>query len=458
MKYSVTFLEPYYEQLLSAVFSKPDVEGAAYLLCGRSQSVDEERLLVREVIPVKDEHYLERTSVRLSICSDSYVPVAKRARELKSSILFVHSHPEGITDFSPQDDEEEPHLMEFFQKRVPDGTHGALIAVAGSPLLIGRISKGLNKEIIHRVRVIGRRFRFFDSVEENDDDIPYFFDRQVLAFGADIQKILRRLHIGIVGVGGTGSAVLQQLTRLGVGTISIFDHDIFDPTNVNRVYGSCISDAGRSKVDIAADSVNAMGLGTIIKKFPYGISVEQSAKALRHCDVVFGCTDKEAPRGILTQLSIRYLIPFIDMGVVIESTGGMIQGIYGRVTTAFPGEACLFCRGRINAETIRLEGLSDTERASLAAEGYAPELATNAPAVIMFTTAVATQAICEFLHRLTGFMGKERQTSEILFHFHETVVRRNRAEPNPTCVCAQTKYWGRGDSRTFLDLAWPSPK
>src|SRR3989442_2474424 len=47
-----------------------------------------------------------------------------------------------------------------------------------------------------------------------------FFERQVLAFGAESQALLQQLHVGVVGVGGTGSAVVEQLARLGVGTRS----------------------------------------------------------------------------------------------------------------------------------------------------------------------------------------------------------------------------------------------
>jgi molybdopterin/thiamine biosynthesis adenylyltransferase len=213
---------------------------------------------------------------------------------------------------------------------------------------------------------------------------------------------------------------------------------------------------GTLKVQLAKNSATRIGVGTEVHVFEKGISIESSAKALRNCDLVFSCTDKEAPRSILTQLSIRYLIPIFDMGARIKSDGGVLEGIYGRVTTFFPGEACLFCRGRITSNGIMLEGLKPEERIALAKEGYAPELETNAPAVIPFTTAVATQAICEFLHRLTGFMGEERETTEILFFFHETSQGRNRQRPGANCLCLEKKLWGRGDSKHFLDLSWPS--
>jgi molybdopterin/thiamine biosynthesis adenylyltransferase len=455
MKFSITFLERHFDELLSVIFCKEGLEGGAYLLCGNSITDEENRLLVREVIPVKEEHYLKRAPLQLSICSDSYVPVAKRAKELKLSVLFVHSHPGGLNDFSLQDDKEEPRLMEFFNRRIPECIHGAVV-INDPSSVIARVTQKSGITRVFRVRVIGRKFRFFDALEDGQPAVPKFFDRQVRAFGPDIQRLLGRLHLGIVGAGGTGSAVFEQLVRLGVGRISIFDHDVFEDTNVNRVYGSGVSDAGAKKVDIAEASAVRIGLGTIVNRFSKGINVEQRAKALRTCDAIFGCTDKEAPRAILTQVSIRYLIPLFDMGAIIDSKDGLINGIFGRVTTFFPGEACLFCRGRVTPETIRLEGLKPKDRQALVREGYAPELETNAPAVIMFTTAVATQAVCELVHRLTGFMGEERISTEVLFKFHETSMGRNREQPKETCVCSQKKLWGRGDSRSFLDLTWPS--
>ena len=172
------------------------------------------------------------------------------------------------------------------------------------------------------------------------------------------------------------------------------------------------------------------------------------------CDVVFGCTDKELPRAILVQLVLRYSIPVFDLGVLIDSHDGTISGVYGRVTTLLAGEACLFCRGRISAETIRVEALSDTDRQSQARDGYAPELQEPAPAVIAFTSATASAAVSEFLHRLTGFMGPERQSSEVLLALDQSRIRTNRLEPRENCMCGNQELWGRGDAQPYLDMVW----
>lgn len=453
MNYSITMREDDLVTLRAEVFSKQGFEGAAYLLCGESQNKEEIRLLVREVIPVESGHYRVRRSDFLSISSESYVPVAKKARQENHSIVFVHSHPGGFLEYSRQDNHEETKLQEFFQTRVPNQIHGSLVMTETG--IIGRVFDN-GFQSINRIRIFGNRFSFHDYTGKQTQDLEnlHFFDRQVRAFGPDIQRLLQRLHIGVVGAGGTGSAIIEQLVRLGVGRISIFDDDIFESSNINRLYGSSLLDIGNPKVEIAKNNIERIGLGTKVHVFPENITREDTAKRLRSCDLVFGCTDKQRPRAILVQLALRYLIPVFDMGVVINSNKGNITDVIGRVTFLFPGEACLFCRKRITPKIIQLEGFSTTERAKLAKEGYAPELETANPAVVAFTTSVASIAISELLHRLTGFMGTERTSSEVLYSFDQTRLRTNRTKFTEGCICSARAIWGRGDSIPFLDLAW----
>lgn len=456
LAHTLTILDDDLQRLSDVVFSRPGAEGAAYLLCGRSVTHDEVRLLVRDLVPVADEHYLIRRADRLSIDSASYASVAKRAGAEGCAVLFAHSHPGSLFHgFSPQDDREEPRLHAFLAARAPSGPHGSLL-LSGSPnapQLRARVWTAEGWVDVRRIRVVGARFRFYDRTAGREP-LPEFFDRQVRAFGPEVQRLLQRLHTGVVGGGGTGSAVREQLLRLGVGRVSEFDGDVLTASNVSRVYGSGAADAGRYKVVIGRDHADRVGMGTSFRPFPTHITDETTARTLRECDVVFSCTDKERPRGILVQLALRYLIPVFDLGVKIDSVGGVIRGIYGRVTTLLPGEACLFCRRRISSEAIALESLTPEQRRALAEERYAPELDTDDPAVITFTTAVASQAVSEFLHRLTGFMGAERRSSEVLLFFHESLIRTNRQVPDPECLCAPRRLWGRGDSRDFLGLTW----
>lgn len=457
MRYSVTFVEQDYRRLQEILRTTPGVENGAYLICRQSLTEDENRLLVREIIPIKPEHILEASATHMKIASASYRSAMKRADQRKSSFVFVHSHPSGFTSHSPQDDKEEFPLFRTAYARVhADVRHASLIFCDGE-ISAGRVwLPDYTTLPLERVRIVGKRFRFWFTDQTNTPIEP-FFDRNVRAFGADVQRLLRRLRVGVVGAGGTGSAVIQQLTRLGVGELLISDGDEFDSSNVNRLFGSRVIDQGLPKTKIAERAITDIGLRTTIRLIQKPITFRSAISVFKECDVIFGCTDDEWGRSLLNRLAIYYGIPVFDMGVKIDSEDGIIRSIQGRVTTLLPDAACLFCRGRITSERIGVESVRATNPAEaqrLIEQGYAPELEEPAPAVITFTSAVASSAVSELLHRLTGFMGPDRNSTELLHLFDATTIRRNSKPSKPECFCSQHEYWMRGDTRPLLDTSW----
>lgn len=260
-----------------------------------------------------------------------------------------------------------------------------------------------------------------------------------------------------MGVGGTGSCVLEQLVRLGVGTLIISDGETFESSNVNRVYELRVIDDTVAKIKIAQRLAADIGLGTKVELIEKPISYQSALKRFRDCDIVLGCTDDELGRSLLNSFAIYYYVPVFDMGIKIDSDAGVIRSIQGRVTTLMNGAACLHCRGRISAERIAAQAKweADPEGAKvLEEEGYLPELGDPAPAVVAFTTAIAASAVTEFLHRLTGFMGPNRESPEVLPLIDQTSVRTNKLAPQHDCFCVDNYKWGRADVRPFLDTTW----
>jgi len=309
------------------------------------------------------------------------------------------------------------------------------------------------------IRVIGNRFRFIRSGVEH---IPAaYFDRQVRAFGREFQPVLRAMRVAIVGAGGTGSSVAEQLIRLGVGYLLIIDGGKFEGSNVNRVYGSRVTDEGVAKPRIVKRSADTIGLGTVVEIIDRPITYASAMMRLKDCDVVFGCTDDQWGRSLLTTFALRYVTPVFDMGVAVDSADGVVDRIEGRVTTLLPRAACLYCRNRISPQGIRAESLHEldpTQAESLRCEGYLLGVNETAPSVIAFTTAIAAAAVSELLHRLTGFMGAERTATEVIHRFDCSRVRTNSVPPRPECQCSDSTTWGTGDTRPFLGVTWrPEP-
>jgi molybdopterin/thiamine biosynthesis adenylyltransferase len=457
MKYTINFSEEIYQQLTDYLFSDLDIERAAYALCRISVNDDETRLLVRRIIPVIEEDIIKATKVSLSIKSQSFLRAMKQADISKQVFVFIHSHPTGFETHSTQDDAEEKMLFRTAYNRIATkGVHASLVFSSPSKP-VGRVWLSESTfEPISTIRVIGKRFTFYSDSTKNIH-LPTFYDRQVRAFGPDIQKLLLGLHIGLVGVGGTGSAVGEQLIRLGVGRITVTDGQKFEETNVNRVYGSRISDNGHPKVNIMIRQAKEIGLGTIIESLDQPITFQSVIKKLKSCDVIFGCTDDHWGRSILNRLAVYYNIPVFDMGIKIDSDNGVIKSIQGRVTTLLSGNACLFCRERIDPRRVTSESLEvlDPESSrALREEGYAPELEDPAPSVIPFTTTIASLAISEFLHRLTGFMGADRISNEVIIRFDENDIKRNKRTSKLDCFCGDSYFFNRGDTNPLLDMVW----
>jgi molybdopterin/thiamine biosynthesis adenylyltransferase len=306
---------------------------------------------------------------------------------------------------------------------------------------------------VHAVRVVGDSWRLLLSASA--DAPPPVFDRQVRAFGKDGQHLLSQLHVGVVGAGGTGSAVCEQLIRLGVGEITVIDDDVIndDGSNVTRIWGSTMSDIGTPKVSIVDRTATNVGLNTTINAIAGTINDEEPARALRHCDVVLGCTDDNRGRLTLSRLAVWYLIPVIDMGVKLSSSEGTVTNIDGRITVVHHATGCLMCRGRIDHDVLRSEALPPQERNALVAESYAVGLAERDPAVVAYTTAVAALAVSEMLNRLLG-LDVEHPSSEFVVRFHQRSIGRSTRTGREDHWCTDPANTGAGDTEQFLGTVW----
>jgi len=458
VKFSLTLLEPVYEAIGAHVTKTPDAEVAGFVFAKTSRSKYETRYIGREFRPVAEANVIRQSETEIALTSEAYCPALQYADETKQSFWFFHSHPKDALEFSPRDNAEEPKLFRTAFVRAPNPLgHGSLV-LPRFGLPFGRVwLPDGSVAPLERVRVIGSRLIFADAISIEQPAIPHFFDRQVRAFGPDIQRLLGRLNVGVVGCGGTGSAVCEQLLRLGVGKLGVYDGGRFEDSNVNRVYGSTIHDEGIPKVEIIERLAKSLGLPTVLRTFDNYIYHEETALTLREHDLIFGCTDDEVGRSILNQVALRYAIPVFDVGVKIDSDDHIIRSVTGRVTALYPGTACLFCRGRISPKRVAEQSrafFTPEESEALRREGYADELDVPNPAVIPFTSAIASSAVAELLHRLTGFMGNDRRTTEVIYRFDQTEIGRNSVASAPECQCANRKIWGAGDGRNYLGMLW----
>jgi len=420
------------------------------------------RLLARKLCWIPNSSYIHRGGDHLAITSEGYVPFLAEADSMGASAIWIHTHPgaDGRPNPSDHDEEVDRQISDLFRLRTNKNYYGTLIFSprTNGIAFTGYIqAEGQPRRSLNYIWEVGNRFSLTRSWDSPQINISPIFDRSVRAFGGAVQSALGQLTVGIVGCGGTGSAVTEQLTRLGVRNFILIDPQELSGSNITRVYGSTIEDVGKDKVQVLQEHIQRITHDIKCKSIKSMITLQKTALQLCECDVIFGCTDDNAGRLILSRLSTFLLTPVIDCGVLLSDDGnGGIQGIDGRITTLVPGQACLVCRSRINLTRAATELLTPEERTQRENEGYAPALGRIEPAVVTFTTLVAATAVSELLERFIGY-GPEPRPSEVLLRCHDREISTNVQLPREGHYCdLAVGKLGLGITDPFLEQTWPN--
>jgi molybdopterin/thiamine biosynthesis adenylyltransferase/proteasome lid subunit RPN8/RPN11 len=420
------------------------------------------RLLGRAMRWVDSSAYQTREPDRLSIASHGYVAPLSEAETLGAAAIWFHTHPgdDGSPRPSKHDRRVDDEIGDLFRLRTGSPFYGTLI-ISPRPdgiAFTGTLcEEGKPPAAIDRLWEVGDDWRLAHAENSTLPPLQHMFDRNVRAFGGAIQAAFNDLCVGIAGCGGTGSAVAEQLVRLGVRHLVLLDPDHLSESNVTRVYGSTPRDVGQPKVEVLRRHLTAIAPDLLVQTASAPVTLEPAARLLSSCDVVFGCTDDNAGRLVLSRLPTYLLTPVIDCGILLSSgEDGTLTGIDGRVTVVAPGSACLVCRNRIDLARAGAELLTPEERIRRADEGYAPALGRIEPAVVAYTTAVAACAVNELIERLTGF-GPTPRPGEVLLRLHERHISTNLALPRPGHYCDPAAgKWGLGARDPFLEQLWPT--
>ena len=418
------------------------------------------RLLGHTMRWVPGPAYQTREATELVVASEGFVPALAEAEERGSIPIWTHTHPGTVSTPTPsaRDHVVDARLADVFRLRSGSLWYGALIVsqTGGSLDFTGHIESEARRVDIDRLWSTGTRYALALNWLHDRTPPSEMFDRSIRAFGGAIQAVLGELRVAVVGCGGTGSAVIEQLARLGVRSFQIFDPDRLTASNLTRVYGSSPDDIGKPKVHILASHVNGIAPDAEVVAEHSAITDQRTARKLLDTDVIFGCTDDNAGRLVLSRIATYLMTPVIDCGVKLASNDGNLIGIDGRVTVLGPGAACLVCRERIDFARAAAEMLTPSEHRRRMAEGYAPSMPDVEPAVVTYTTQVAAAAVSELLERLVRY-GPEPPPTELLVRMHERELSTNSQHPREGHYCDPVAgRLGRGMTEPFLEQAWQS--
>lgn len=420
--------------------ARTDVESAGIVLAERLHGGDV--LLARQLSVLPDAAYSIRRGDRIRIDPVALNRLVRPARDRGLSVFTIHTHPgSDVPWFSSADDAGDSVLMPSLFTQMP-GPHGSLVIAGSTGTVCARAWTTPEEIVAVDLHEVGTALR----VTPSDASIgaEQWFDRQRLALGEAGQRVLRGLHVAVVGLGGTGSVTFAQLVHLGVSEITIIDGDRVEAANISRIYGATAADAGGiGKVDVAERYAAAAGLGTVVNTMRGHLGRDIDPGVLAPCDAVFSCVDAHLPRALLNRLSYEKGVLLIDMGSAFRVTEGAPTVGAGRVVVAGPGRPCLACWGHIDANRIRIETLPPDERERQAAEGYVSGVDVPQPSVIAFNTLVAGAAVVEFLRAVTEFAGGDEPPLRLSFDFTTGTVRRNRLAGSAECRICQTGLVGK---------------
>jgi len=253
-----------HEHLKSFLFPGDGKEAVALLLCGRRNGDRRHRLAVREVQGIPYSECSERTPSLVTWHPDHIVPILERAAAEGLSVVKVHSHPTGHGAFSAIDDEGDARLLPMMRGWVEaDILHGSAVMLPDGQMFGRVLNSAENFEPIACISVAGDDLHFWYA-DAGSVEIPSFVASHAQVFDEGTIERLQRLSIAVVGASGTGSPVIEQLMRLGVGELVVVDDDCMEDRNVNRILNSTMTDArnSRPKVEVSAEAVTRTGLGT----------------------------------------------------------------------------------------------------------------------------------------------------------------------------------------------------
>lgn len=173
--------------------------------------------------------------------------------------------------------------------------------------------------------------------------------------GKNSEEKIGSVTVGIVGSGGGGSHIVQQLAHLGFKNYIIFDSELIEDSNLNRTVGANEADVllSKQKIDISTRLIRGLQLTANIRA--YNQKWQDNPLPLRECDIILGGVDGFAERRELEACARRYLIPFIDIGMTVKHVLPEPPRMSGQVFLSMPGCLCMTCVGIISETNLAQE-------------------------------------------------------------------------------------------------------
>lgn len=421
-----------------------DFEHLAFILAERTHSKDGLSILGRELILVPDTDLDPASRDGLALKLDPFLQVMNRANRAKCILVEAHSHPfsEDHVEFSGVDLAGQQEMVFHLRDILPGTPYVALVLGQKSVKGLCWTPNEGRPSLLNEIRIVGATINQYLVRQDSQGKTRSSLDstsnsshhRQILALGPEGQQRIQGVRVGIVGLGGIGSIVAQQLGHLGVTAFVLVDDDVIEVTNLHRLVAANRADIGVAKVVVAKNYLKTINSESEIVCFQMNIRSKAARESLQKCDIIFGCVDTDAGRLILNEFCNAYLVPYIDCGVGINVLNGKIAEAGGRIVVWAPGRPCLLCLKEVNPRIAGEELESRQEQEFRRRHGYVAGATLPEPAVISLNGTIASLAVTEFLALVTGF----RDSGHYIYYdlLEQRVGQRNVKKDNLCVACA----------------------
>lgn len=290
------------------------------------------------------------------------IPYVTLAREIAwGALICPYRNVEGV----PQLDNDHqcwftgsmPHRADGTSLEVPLVSDKQPQTVAGravqmrfsnKPEPIGDFFANHYNKVTHYIRKLSRHARDIDpavcatsvgSYRRRVVPSVFHYANDAIAQGGldAVADRLRLRRVCIVGVGGTGSYLLDALSREEIERIDLYDHDVIEPKNTFRMPGAMSREdayAGYNKALWVASCYAAMRTG--VTGHSLRIDADNVAELAR-ADFVFIAVDHGPSRGVIARFLVEQRIPFIDVGIGVDKRADVAALIArARVTLVTP--------------------------------------------------------------------------------------------------------------------------
>ena len=180
------------------------------------------------------------------------------------------------------------------------------------------------------------------------------FSRQIILknIGALGQKKILNSKVLIIGMGGLGCPVAEFLTRSGIGTLGIIDHDIVSASNIHRQSLYDERDLNKLKVKVAQKKLKNINPKTKVNAFTVKLNDTNSDKIIKNYDYIVDGTDNFKSKFLINDLSLKNK-KFLVTGAISKFDGHVFTFNFKNNNT--PCLRCFFQENEVLDDRLNCE-------------------------------------------------------------------------------------------------------